>query len=355
MTQLQRAAASLSLNGIVCSHCLHLVVSQSSYIEAGTCRASVLLQRAPADQPLWDLLESAVGSGSAIEFVVQMASGGNPAEPLVLQPVMSGLVDTLSLDAARGIVELEGRDYLAQLAYVAPSSTFVNQTSSQIVERVAQDAGLASVVVSTSTIVGQYYQIEHAHGLLSTFSKFSNTLDLVSFLARLEQYDCWVESKTLYFQARAIEAPTSVVIDVSALVPNSQLPTTYKTLRFDRRLTSDSNSAVLIRSWNNRQRSLVEGSYPAKANGTQNVFVVPNLTSDAALMRAQSIYADLSRHRQVISGQMVGDLSLQPRSILTVQGSPGWDGNYVVDEVTREMSARSGFDQSFVARILSSG
>ncbi len=352
MTQLQRASAALSLNGVACPSLLELDISQSNYMEAGRLRASILLQQDVESLAVQSLLAISGARGSNLEFVAEIGGTADLSQPVAMQPVMSGTVDMLSLDPSRGILEIEGRDYLATLAYVPPPSTFVNQTSSEIVAALAASSGLAASVVQTSTIVGQYYEIEHSRGCLNTFSRFSNALDLVVFLARLEQCDCWVSGKTLFFQPRTRPFTTSTLIDLSLMGPNSQYSTSFSSLRFDKRLAVDSNSAVTVRSWNSRQRTMVENSFPSTSGGTPTVFIVPNLTSDAALTRAQSIYADLSRHRQVISGSMVGDLLLFPRSVMRVQGSSGWDGNYVVDEVIRGISPREGYTQSFVARIL---
>ena len=352
MPQLQAATASLSLNGITCPFLLELEVSQSNYMEAGQLRASILLRQDPESQAVGDLVSGAGAPGSAIAFMAELGGTSDLNQPALMQPIMSGTVDMLGFDPSRGILEVVGRDYLAGLAYIPPPSTFVNQTSSQVVETLAASSGLDVSAVATSTIIGQYYEIEHSRGCLNTFSRFANALDLVVFLARLEQYDCWVSGQTLNFQPRTATSTLPFILDLSLLGPKSQYSTSLTSLRFDKRVSPDARSAVSVRSWNSRQRTVVESSYPSGSDGTSTVFIVPNLTGDAALMRAQSIYADLSRHRQVVSGSMAGDLSLFPRSVMRVQGSNGWDGDYVVDEVTREINPHGGFTQSFVARAL---
>ena len=54
----------------------------------------------------------------------------------------------------------------------------------------------------------------------------------------------------------------------------------------------------------------------------------------------------------MISGTMPGALSPLPRDLVVLSGSAGgWDGTYVVDDVSWRIDARSGFTQTFVAHL----
>ena len=112
---------------------------------------------------------------------------------------------------------------------------------------------------------------------------------------------------------------------------------------------------VSVASWSSRQRASVTAVYPPDTGAdaaTNFVFVAPNLPDDVALRRAQALYADITRHRQVITGTMPGALSPMPRDNVVLSGSPGgWDGVYVVDDVTWRIDTRGGFTQSFVAHL----
>ena len=112
---------------------------------------------------------------------------------------------------------------------------------------------------------------------------------------------------------------------------------------------------VSVSSWSSRQRAAVTATYPSDTGtnaATNFVFVAPNLPDDVALKRAQALYTDIVRHRQVITATMPGSLSPMPRDNVVLTGSAGgFDGLYVVDNVSWRIDARSGFPQSFVAHL----
>ena len=352
MSELQQAFVRLSLGGLTCSSCLEVEIGVSNYRQAGTFRACLVLTQAAADQPFWNSLFSFEGpSSSTGQVEIDLGSLDAGLETVIWQPVILGQVDHISMDVQTGLVEVEGRDLMARLIDYPLTQTFVNQTSSEIVSALASAAGLLAAVQPTTTIVGQFYQIEHSRASLNTFTRFATAFDVIAYLAQAECFDLWMTGQTLNFAAVSTQTPVSLTIDLSQLGPNSEAKTPIKSLRFDRRVVFDGGAQVTVNSWSSRERVAVTSSYPQTSQGLPNfVFVSPNLSSQAALSKAQSLYADIVRHRLSISGEMTGDLTLMPRCLVQIIGSQGWDGNYVVDSVTRQISAERGFTQNFVAR-----
>ena len=351
MTQIQTAAARLRINGFVCEKCLSIAIEQTRYAEAGTFRACVILDDRSKSAPVWSALIPTISSQRQ-EVLVEIAFGrtGSASTPATWESMMVGRVDHLAMDVESGIIELEGRDLLGRLMDLPSTTSFVNQTSSQIVAALAAEAGLVANVQATSTIVGQFYELEHSRGSLNAFTRFSNAFDIVSYLAHAEGFDCWADGQTLNFQPSGGVGARALTIDLSQLGPFMETATPFKRLRLNRRVGLDNGARVIVRSWNSRQRNAVEGSSSLASAAANFTFVSPNLTSEAASGRASALYNDIVRHRRSLSGDMTGDTILMPRSILQVVGSNGWDGLYIVDSVSRQLDATGGFSQSFIAR-----
>ncbi len=344
-------AARLVIAGVACGTCLEVELEASSSMRASTFQASIALD---AGDPGVTTLLANLGTGALPGLPIEIDMGFTAADgSVVWQTMIVGTVDAISMDVLRGVVELEGRDLLGRLIDMPISDEFLNQTSSDIVTTLAARAGLIAEIEATSSLSGQYYQINHSRTALNAFTRFSTAWDLICNLAETEGFDCWVAGSTLNFSPPTSIAANVVSIDVPTLQAGGIGTMNLTNLRFDRRLALDQDVQVTVRSWNSRQKAVIEQAYPSNANVSPSsnfVFVVPNATDDTALAKATALYQNIARHGRVVSGEMAGDLSLMPRAWLTVTGSVGdWDGQYVVDTVIRRMSARGGFNQSFIA------
>ena len=321
MSLLKRYVARVVLADTTCDGCTEVEVSYTNQRQAGTFTACLAFSPTVVTGPFWELLLT-VPSPAGPEILLSLDFGEVDVTTGLTQWVtmLIGQVDHVSMDPQNGLIEVDGRDLTARLIKLPSTQTFVNQTSSDIASALATAAELAQNVVPTTTIVGQFYQLEHSRSSLNTFTRFSTA---------------------------------SLVIDVPSLLSNTSVATTIKSIRFDRRVAFDDDAQVTVKSWNSRQRVALEKVYsPASGSGPSIVFVAPNLTDDTAQNKAKALYSDLIGHRRVVSCEMTGDLTIMPRDVVQVVGSQGWDDRYVIDTVIRKMSAQRGFTQWITARAL---
>ena len=272
------------------------------------------------------------------------------------QELISGRVDRIRLDPVTGTIILEGRDYAARLLDLPVTENFLNYTSSEIAVQLAQRCGLSAVVDRTPSIIGQYYQIEHARIALSRFSKFSTAWDLLSNLAQIEGFDLWVQGSSLFFRPSTYRGST---VHTISFQPSSQISASpsvnVSSLTLERSLALAGGIPVSVLSWNSRQRRRVSArSDSASGALSASINVVrPNLLQDAAQMLANGIYGQTSGHERRLIATMPADLTLSPRDgiLLTGVGS-SWDGTYRVDSIDREMTLAGGFVQRLSAKIV---
>jgi phage protein D len=180
--------------------------------------------------------------------------------------------------------------------------------------------------------------------VLGQFSRATTEWDLLTFLAAQEGFEVFVAAQTLYFQPLGQTAAPTI------LAPGDCL-----SLSLERALTLARDIEVTVKSWNTRHqaafsqtaRSAARGR-GSKGSGTpQRIVVVrPNLSPNEALQLAQRILTDLSGHERLVHAELPGELTLTPRSRVTLTGTgTDFDQTYYVAELDRHFSVAHGFTQ----------
>jgi phage protein D len=296
-----------------------------------------------------------VGYAAADRFVLSLAMGAPPLgdigyfAALGLQTVtidagiaaagyvnlLTGQVDNIRIDPGRQVAVLTGRDLSARLIDAQTAETFANQTASQIATVLAARHGLTANVTATTTPVGQYYELDHAHTSLGLNSRNGSEWTLLTRLAAVEDFALSVSGTALNFGP----APgvTPVLINLQDFMEISIDTATTLPL------------AASVKSWNTRNKAVV--TQAAGASGGSMAFLIrPNLTSAQAQAAASSHLAALERHITVLRATMPGDVSLACGAQLSLTGTDSaLDQIYVVESMRRSIDARRGFVQQIHA------
>lgn len=281
----------------------------------------------------------------------------------VFTSLVQGLVDSVNIDAVAAVARLEGRDRTAALIEARTQETFANRTSSEIATLLAGRHGLAADVQATTTPVGRYLQLEHDHITLDQFSRATTEWDLLVGLAGREGFDVWVRGSTLHFRPSATTAMPGAVLRPRATESG---PANVTALRLERSLTLARDIEVVVKSWNSRlAKGFTETARASRRGASQAAvqepvqrysFVVPDLLPGAALQLAQRKLAQLSQYERVVVAEMPGELLLDARMLVSVEGTGGdFDQNYWIDEVSRSIDVHRGFHQTIRARNASPG
>lgn len=327
-------------NGTELSGAISAEITSNNHYAAD--RFHIILQTNRTDAALWSETNTAL-------LDVQLALDGQS-----FISVIQGEVDQLRLNPATYRLSLEGRDLTARLIEARTQETFANQTASDIANILAARHALSADVKPTTTPVGAYWQLEHDRITLDSFSRATTEWDLLVTLAGHEGFNVWVTGTTLHFRPDNETQPT----------PATLMPSNVISLDLERALTLAHDIEVFVKSWNSRQAHAFTqtaratksgGSHQGRAGGASKlqryVYVVPNLTPDAALKLAQSRLAELTRHERVIDAEMPGELSLAPRQQIHIAGTgTAFDQTYWIDEITRRIDVAHGFTQRLRAR-----
>ena len=266
--------------------------------------------------------------------------------------MITGRIDSLTADPIGGTLHIEGRDLSAGLIQTPTHEAFANQTASDIAILLAGRQGLTPVVTATATPVGRYYSADHTRVTLDRLSRASTQWDLLALLAQQEGFDVFVAGTSLYFQPVATDLSPTLVLRPAA---DGFAPANVSSLRLQRRMTLAGDITVTVKSWNTQQQAaFVETATRAGTGGMAcaYAYVRPNLTPADASLLAQRKLNSITRHEVTLDATMPGELTLSPRDTVAVVGTGSvFDTVYVVDDVSRRISAREGFVQSVRAHV----
>lgn len=332
-------------------------VDNNTYYVADTFRVEIPSNGLPAS------LTSIVLSFSS-QIIVDIWTGFPDSTDIFsndgFSELIYGEVDDFSFDPAKGTITLSGRDLTSRFIDNKTTEKFVNLTSSQIATQLATRRGLTPVVTSTSVKVGKYYEIDQ-----SRLTKEMSEWDLLTYLAREENFIVYVKGQSLYFIPEPTEAQLPYVIQFNQLsqdIFSNTIPTTNVIdLKLSRNLTLAGDVAVQVRSWNQKTGKAYTKTATSKhinlqkaqATGkVQNyVYTFPNLTPEQATQKAQQLLKDISKHEMKLRAVMPADNTLDKSQIIRLTGTgTAWDQIYFPDSIVREFSFHSGYSMTIEAK-----
>jgi phage protein D len=253
--------------------------------------------------------------------------------------LLTGQIDNVYSDLLNREVTIAGRDLSAKLIDSEIAETFANQTSSQIATAICARHNFTPNVTPTSTLVGQYYELDHARSALGLYSRGGTEWNLLSWLAGLEGFTLSVFGTTLTFGILPDTAPflltlqdcIDLVVDTAA-----SLPTT-----------------TIVKSWNSRDKR-ASTQMAGDGEGTVTTLIRPGLTSQQASTLARNHLATLQTHGTVLLATIPGETSLVPGGSMTLVGTASnYDQNYAIDVIKRSLDAERGFVEHIRAHALS--
>ncbi len=331
--------------------CESAEIHSTGHRKASTISARFSLNADPSVLSTWADTQPPVN----LEVQAALLSDGQAEGQASWQSVFVGDVSDIHIDLPNGSVDVTGRDLAGRLIDGRTRETFANQSSSEIATTVAGRFGLTADVDATTARAGSYYQLEHDKLVNDAFSKTTTYWDLLSFLAKQEGFDLWVDGRTLHFK-QAVDPQTATPVPLvwspaTDAVAYPSAPVVDIQLR--RSCAIGKGVKVIVKIWSSKQKTATEISYPpSAANDAQEyVYVRPGWSPERALQYAQSEYADILRHERTVDISMPGELSLTPRSVVSLTGTgTSFDTSYFVDGLSREFSLDAGFVQHLVLK-----
>ncbi len=340
----QPLPSARNADGSLATGLVSATVETTNYARGDTFDATIAYQNMQPAPP-WS--DPPTGT-TQVEATIQIgmlepgASEGlaNPSTMIV------GLIDHVSIDPIAGLIQVTGRDYSSLLLDLRVTNGWQNETSGEVVSKLATQAGLSANIQSRGGLTGQYYQIGHKRSALTAQHRFANAWDLVQFLARTEGCDAYVTNKTLNFVPALSDSSPAVPVTMQRDANGHPILNVWD-LKLERDLLMAKGVLVQVVSWNSKLRRTVTGQWPLKgtsATGASNKgqlysFKRPNLTADQAQKIAHEYYNQVVAHQRTVRFEIPMDLALTPRQPVNVYGTgTSFDGVQRIDAISRTLS-----------------
>ena len=274
--------------------------------------------------------------------------------------ILTGQVDSIDLDLSNGTVTCNGRDLASNFIDTKTADTFINKTSSQIIQQLAANHGMASDVDATSILAGRYYAQDHTNLTKGKFSQSITEWDLMTFLARKENYDLYVQGQTVYFKqvqdagnsANAavwgVAAPQFDIGNNTGVLTNAS---NVNNLRLHRNFTLGKDIKVVVQGWHSKKGTSFKAVAERKGNGSVSggsvqefVFNRHNITLADAQQYANSMLSDISKHEYVLTWDEPASMDITPRTLVSLlDTNSGFDTTYYIESIDYHYDLRTGF------------
>jgi len=342
---------AVRLNGELMTGWVSFDVDNNSFYQADTFRVVFAVTALPKDKGAdWFAKQTSI----ECEILAGFPKTPDSFNPEELKVLIFGKVDDINYNPATFEIELSGRDLTSAFIDAKTTEKFQNLTSSKIVEQIASRRGLKPVVTPTKTVVGTYYQIDHAD-----ISEQRTEWDLLTYLAAKEQYSIFVSGKELHFSPLPSATDTPYLLKWEQPTKDHGFPIfNGKSIAFSHSLTLSKGVAVTVRSWNQKQKKGFTVYYPHKPKDSDQAysFTVPNKTHEEALQIAQTKHKEITKHEIKVMVELPGDNDLTISSVLKVEGTlTDFDQIYYVDSVTRQMSFNEGYTMAVNGKNIAHG
>ncbi len=332
---------TVAIDGIATIGLLHAAITSTNCFSAD----SYSLTFAMGDPPLGDIAMWSTLTGGCVEVFAGSAPGSASTS------LITGMIDTVHIDAINGTVAIEGRDLSASLVDFYGQADFVNQTASEVVATIANRHGLGAVIAPTSGFIGRFYGDGYTRLSTGQFSRLRSDWDLVVELARENQFDVFVEGSQLFFQP-SLPIP---------LIFTPITPSMVQSMRFNRSLAVAASATARVQSWNSQSMACYDSGANAapepmvESTSQPFLFSMSNFTSAQVTQSSARYTSELRRLQTTLHIEMPWDLRIVPRGgILLSETETMLDGLYLVDSIERYYSSTSGSRQT-VRAISASG
>jgi hypothetical protein len=271
--------------------------------------------------------------------------------------ILKGYIDGVRVNFTDMCIEVHGRDESKVFMDAKTLLAYSNRTSSEIVTMFANQFGFIPDVDKTSTVVGKYYDADHITIHLGQFSTAKTLWDFMVMLATRENFDLWCSNGTLHFK-KAVD-PTTAAPRVLVYQPATSKggasranASTITGLSVEHNLALAKDISVTYYSWDAGYFAARHYTAGKKTkDGTEYIRYLPGVKLEVLKQHAEAELDQITKHEYKIDVQCPGDLTLDPRTPLVIQGLNGVASQtYIIEAVELEYDFEDGFSMSIGAK-----
>ena len=346
--QLRQPRALVQVNGTTVPALMSLEIDETAFSQPSTFRVELAVQALPPGNDLawWMRTMDEID----VEIFIGFPSDPTDYDASDLTSMFYGRADDVEVDWAGQTMSVSGRDLSAKLADVKSAQKYVNQKASDVATMLAAQYGLTPKVTPTKTPIGKFYSIDHVDQ-----HDDRTQWDLLSWLARDEQFVVFVQAKELHFQPKPSASQTPQVFHWTPPSGGAGFNEgNFIRLSSRRELTVAKGIKVEVKSWNSKKNN---GYSKTAQNGGQNPqtysYVIAGLEPDDCQARAKQLLAELSQHEKTLTIEGPADNSLTVADVIQLSGTgTALDQIYFPSQIKRTFDAEGGYRWEIEAKLI---
>lgn len=341
----------VKVNGQPCSGWLELSFDINEFSQPDTFSVTFAISGLPESM---DLLWWGVQTEIEVELFVGFPLDPDSYTDADLDSMLLGVVDDISGVLPDRRLTVTGRDFTARLMDSKTSEKYPNLTASAVATKMAEKYGLTPVVTATTEKIGRYYEIDHVDLQIE-----QTEWDVLTWLARQEQFSVFIRGRELHFQPYATEDQTPFIVQYAPQTDAEPQSATVQNITFGRTLTVAKDVEVTVTTWGSKTKKTIQrkstrrgGSGKTRSTEVQKYsYRIGNLSADEAQRRADQLAAEITKHRMKISVSGPADNKLMlDDSIKLVGTGTAWDQVYFPDSINRSLTFEGGYTWEISAK-----
>lgn len=291
----------------------------------------------------------------------ELLSGGQPSCVITVESVagsgtlIQGVVDEVTFDYPHpnggGNIQVSGRDQSAFLHQKKSMETFINRTTTSIVQDLGGRVGLAVSVIGGGGILAGKFVDQQWRKITDGVSYAA----VIHKCAEIDNANWFVDplGGTLNYVVGNFTTIGSYNVNYHYQkgVPISG---DYLRLSVSRNMEADSNIQVTVESWMPKQKQKCKGVSNCGAGAPSNgqleyKYHIPNLTQDHCKAYAKARCDEAARHALTIRTELIGDPKIRPDMALVLNGTGAYDQSYQIDNISHRFGM-SGYTMTVTAK-----
>jgi phage protein D len=274
------------------------------------------------------------GAGAAL-------AGGNQTSATIIvngATLVQGQIDDISFDLIGRTVSVSGRDNSAKLHEMKSAEKWVNKKTTDIVQDLAQRAGLSAQVGQGLVKAGRILKDEYA--------KLTDGVSFASVIHKLAELDGarWFVKGTILNYVSQGGSGGSYSLNYVPPSPVSPVISDCLRLTISYNAQAAKTTMATAKTWHTRKKKMFMNTAMVKGTGgqTSTTYHIPAFVQDQIQNFAKMKAQEIARHTFHLDAEVVGDTSIDVSMGLQLSGTGFFDQQYQIDEI-RHSFGMSGY------------
>jgi hypothetical protein len=265
------------------------------------------------------------------------------------QTLLTGELDTVTLNYFHRTIEVTGRDASAPLHANKSNEKWQNKTGQQIVQDLVGRVGLSMSGSGSSLMAGKLLEKDYV--------KLSDNVSFAQVIQKCAEFDgCrwWVKGNQLFYMPTGQGG--SYTVNYVRPTAASYERGDFLDLRVTRNMQALKGVSVTVNSWHPKDKQTYTSKFevPGLGQPLEYNYDLPNLKQDHVQQYAKSRAQEHARHGITVDAHLVGDPSIDVAMQLVLSGTGAFDGPYDMDSVTHQFGMH-GHTMTIIARLPGEG